>query len=375
MNAGSRSVDEILAQKETKKFAYVLETGLNKAVVINMMFGQSEVISNSDRKALAKAEIFQVDLVYTNFPKGYDMDDLNRKRIQVLQRIRKDAVSDVNIKWRLIRQMRCNNEAEAKTLFHGVVVHYRDAQSAETSEIDYTVINTLLPVGVDSTGKDQPMSYYCKLRKKLPDSTVLKVLDRNKWKNMHVVSDLTGSMSPYAAQLILWFKLNELDNRVDHVTFFNDGNMTPDHEKRIGDIGGIYHEASGDFDKVRALALKTITSGYGGDGPENDIEAILETIEKMPECKEIILVADNWAPIKDHALIDKIEKPVRVILCGTAYGINPEYIALARRTGGSIHTMKQDIEDLKELSDGKLIKIEGALFKIQGDQIIPLKSI
>jgi hypothetical protein len=198
---------------------------------------------------------------------------------------------------------------------------------------------------------------------------VLKVLDRNAWKNMVVVSDLTGSMSPYVIQLILWFKLNELDKRVSAVTFFNDGDMTPDAKKVIGKTGGIYYSPTGSFEDTRNLAIKTIQNGYGGDGPENDFEAILAAIEKNPEAKEIILVADNLAPVKDFVLMSNIKIPVRVILCGTNYGVNLQYLKLARATGGSVHTMEKDLTDLAKLGEGKTFQLGKQFFKIVGGEI------
>lgn len=371
-----RTVDDILAQREVKKFNYTLTTNLYDAVVINMQFGQSEVISNSDRAVLKKADVFQVDLVFSNFPKNFDMTELNKKRIKVVQNLRRDAVSNSSIKWNLIRQMRCKNEAEAKVMFHGIVIHYRKEQSSDVSVIDYGYIQKVLPsyVNGDSTKKVKPLTIAeaKKIRKKLADSTVLKVLDRNKWKNMVVVSDLTGSMSPFVVQLILWFKLNELDKRVSHVTFFNDGNFTPDPRKIIGSTGGIYHSKGGDYADTRDLALKTIKNGYGGDGPENDLEAILEAIERNPEAKEIVLIADNFAPIKDMRLLLKISKPVHVVLCGSAAGVNIQYLQLARSTGGSVHTIEKDLRDLSEMGEGKTFEISGKFFKIVDGQITRL---
>ena len=67
------------------------------------------------------------------------------------------------------------------------------------------------------------------------------VLDRKKeWKNKIVVTDVTGSMSPYTTQLLLWYKLHETEKDVNQFVFFNDGNMTPDDKKVIGATGGIY---------------------------------------------------------------------------------------------------------------------------------------
>jgi hypothetical protein len=373
-----RTVDDILEQREIKKFNYTLTTSLYDAVVINMQFGESEVISNSDRQALKKADIFQVDLVFSDFPKDFDMTELNRRRIKVVQSLRKDAVTDPTVKWRLIRQMRCKNEAEAKVMFHGIVIHYRKEQSSEVSKVDYSYIERVLPTPFpgDSTRKEvKPLTRKeaKKIRKTLPDSTILRVLDRNKWDDMVVVSDMTGSMSPFIVQLVLWFKLNELDDRVAHVTFFNDGDRTPDDKKEVGRIGGIYHSESGEYDKTRDLALETISNGYGGDGPENDVEAILEAIERNPDAKEIVLIADNFAPIKDMSLIDKIDKPVRIVLCGSVAGVNIQYLELARKTKGSVHSMEKDLMDLAEMGEGKAFSLNGTFFKIVDGQITIMK--
>ena len=374
-----RTIDDILEQREIKKFNYTLTTSLYDAVVINMQFGESEVISNSDRQLLKKADIFQIDLIFSDFPKDFGMTELNRRRIKVVQSLRKDAVTDPSVKWRLIRQMRCKNEAEAKVMFHGIVIHYRKEQSSEVSKVDYSYIERVLPRPFpgDSTRKEvKPLTRKeaNKIRKALPDSTILSVLDRNEWDNMVVVSDMTGSMSPFVVQLILWFKLNELDDRVEHVTFFNDGDRIPDDKKEVGRTGGIYHLESGEYNKTRDLALETISNGYGGDGPENDLEAIIEAIERNPDAKEILLIADNFAPIKDMSLIDKIDKPVRIIHCGSVAGVNIQYLELARKTEGSIHSMEKDLLNLTELGEGKTFSLNGAFFKIADGQITIMRT-
>ena len=362
-------MEDILNQKETKKFSYILNTGVNKAIVINMQFGGAEVISNSDRAALKKAEVFQVDIVYSDFPKGIDMEHLNRKRLLVIQRLRSDLIGNPKVKWKLIRQVRCKNEAEAKTLFHGIVVHYRPEQSKETILMDTRTIETLLPPSDVKVSKKE-------LRAGLRDTTIFSVFRRNKdWKEMVVVSDLTGSMSPYVAQLVLWFRLNELNKRVKHVTFFNDGDMKSTKEKVIGRTGGIYHGEVMNYDSIRSLALTTIGNGGGGDMPENDVEALLAAIKENPKSKSIVLIADNLAPVKDLSLVEKLDRPVHVILCGTQFGVNVEYLELARKTGGSVHTMKKDLKNLTKMSEGKKFMLEGSIFQIKNGKVIQLSRI
>ena len=185
---------------------------------------------------------------------------------------------------------------------------------------------------------------------------------------MVVVTDLTGSMSPYASQVILWLKLSSINNKVSSVTFFNDGDMK--HLKPIGSTGGIYMKRTTDYDEIRELALITVRAGNGGDGPENDCEALIATQKFNPNAKEMILIADNMAPIKDKVLIGQILKPVRVVLCGTTYGINIEYLNLARDTGGSVHTMEKDLTHLMEMEEGKTFSLNNIVFKIVNNRII-----
>ena len=361
-----RTSVEIAHQSEVKKYQYRLTTGLMEAIVINMQYGESEVLSTSDRNALKTAEVVQIDVVFSDYPKRGDLTNLNLNRIRVVERLRKELVTDPNIEWRLIRQMACNNEAEAKTLFHGIVIHYRSAQSKEITARDMSFIENYLP-------KEEDITSTKALKAKIPDSTIFKVFDRNKsWNQMHVVADLTGSMSPYTAQLIIWFKLNMKDNRLKQVTFFNDGDATPHADKKIGATGGIYMQDVTTYDEIRALAIKTISGGSGGDGPENDIEALIAAAKKNPQAKEMILIADNLAPVKDLVLLGELKIPVRVVLCGTSYGINTQYLTIARTTGGSVHTMEEDLHDLFKLNNGKTFMFQKKLYKIADNHIVEI---
>ena len=90
---------------------------------------------------------------------------------------------------------------------------------------------------------------------------------------------------------------------------------------------------------------KVKAKGNGGDPEENDVEAILKGIQKYPDFKNLILIADNNSCMRDYCLVKDIKVPVKVVLCGTYSGINPQYINLAYKTKGSIHTIEDDISD------------------------------
>ena len=214
-----------------------------------------------------------------------------------------------------------------------------------------------------------PTNYY------VSDSTIFKVLNRNpNWNKMLVVCDFTGSMSPYTAQLLVWHKLNIETNkqRIEYFTFFNDGDHKPDRQKRIGKTGGIYQSQAKNFKDIKDLAEKTMRAGYGGDTPENNIEALLEAIKKCENCEDIIMIADNFATPRDLSLLQNVDKPVRVILCGTYGGINTAYLDIVRQTKGSLHTIEDDILNLMDLNEGEEITIGNRLYQIKRGKFVPV---
>lgn len=360
----SRTPSEIVSQIEIQRPRYILKTTSLKAAVFGMPYGESYVISEKDRQFLKSADVRQIDLVFTDYPKGQDLKKLNLNRIKEVESWHKALVSNPEISWKIIRQTDCKNEAEAKTMFHGIVVHYKGPQTEEDHLYEMSTISRYLP-------KESDIKDPVKWRKSLPDSTIFKVFERNKhWKNIAVVADLTGSMSPYTAQLVLWFKLKINDQRIHDLIFFNDGDSTPNDLKIIGKTGGIYHGEGKNYQQVRELAMKTIQAGCGGDTPENDCEALLYAFEVAPKASEYILIADNFAPIKDIVLLEKINKPVRVVLCGNGFGINVQYLNLAKKTGGSVHTMESDLVDLIKKNEGEKFTFMNQKFKIEKGEIV-----
>lgn len=139
------------------------------------------------------------------------------------------------------------------------------------------------------------------------DSVVMKVLERNqRWKKLLVAEDVTGSMMPYVADLLLWNALKGNVKQTEHFVFFNDGDQKKDVEKEIGKTGGIYHTGSKNIDVLEETMISAIAGGEGGDTPENDIEAIIEGLQKCPECEEVVLISDNNATPRDLELLDKV---------------------------------------------------------------------
>lgn len=190
-----------------------------------------------------------------------------------------------------------------------------------------------------------------------------------------VVTDVTGSMSPYMEQVLLWHALNFTDGKTTRYVFFNDGDARPDGP--VGKSGGLYH-CSGtikDFKNVIGSIVRAASAGYGGDAPENDIEAILGAHAKngAKGTEPIILIADNFSPVRDLSLLDKVKVPVHVIVCGLGRAglscsgyVHEHYLEIARRTGGSIHTIEQDLFDLSKRREGETLRINGVDYILQG---------
>ncbi len=205
------------------------------------------------------------------------------------------------------------------------------------------------------------------------DSLVMKVMERNKdWKKMLVVEDVTGSMMPYIADLLLWNALKGNLQNTSHFVFFNDGDSKTTYDKVIGSTGGIYHAKPKNIEVLEETMISAIAAGDGDDTPENDIEAILAGIKACPECEEVILISDNNATPRDIELVPQITKPVRVILCGVKYYPNPAHLYIAWKTKGSLHTIKEDITKLKEMKEGETITIMGRSYKILNGKFVTL---
>jgi hypothetical protein len=188
---------------------------------------------------------------------------------------------------------------------------------------------------------------------------VIKVLDRNKhWKNCLVVTDVTGSMSPYLGQFLYWHKLNlNAKNSNQKFIFFNDGDNVPDKLKQTGKVGGIYSLKTDQYDQLKETLYEAQRNGSGGDGPENNIEAAIKGIREFPECEGIIMIADNWATPRDLELIKQIKVPIHIILCGTRCGVNPAYLNLIYKNGGSIHTIESDLTRLTKMKENQELVI------------------
>ncbi len=323
----------------------------SKRIFLDMSYSGYKIFNPKTAEKIKGKYIEKVQLIYTDYPKDSDMSILNKQRLLSLYMTAPFLFDDKDIKFELIKQ----TGADSKTVFnfyHGVSVIYRNAPRWEYADSKKTYFENVI------AGKEI-----------LSDSTILKIFSRNsEWDNMLIVSDFTGSMSPYIAELLLWYHLNIDKKKNQRFVFFNDGNTTPDEKKIIGKTGGIYFTEHANIDSVLITAVRTIDAGSGGDAQENDVEALIFGTKKFPKQETVVLIADNSSDMRDIELIEQLKKPVKVVLCGARSHVNIQYLNLAYSTGGSLHTIEEDIMSLVDMKEGQTIKIGDTEFIIKNGE-------
>lgn len=416
------TVDYLLGLKPKPVQKYELPKTSSSSVVLPFGFASdtSSTLKLIDSLLNTSRPIVQIDFVYTRFKLVEDFDQraLNKKRIEKLRSSVPLIFDNNTIEWKFVEQVNNYDLEHNKTLFHGFVFHFledsfyegNDGKLSTEEEIDlikayleeiYIEREERIP-GSITPG---PRVFYPMLKKKrekgivyerkflfwrkselLPDDTTWttrripgyyrpfiddSVVTKNfrkycdHWDSVVVIQDVTGSMYPYIAQTLAWKKLYLDSTNLKDFVFFNDGDSRPDGP--LGKSGGAYHIHSNDYSEIDQLIYKTMRKGYGGMAPENNVEATTFAASKKSDATEFILIADNNAPVRDLKNVAKIDKPTHIILCGVRSGrIHHSYIKLAMETGGSLHTIEEDILSVDELVPGDTFKIAGQIFKYIG---------
>ncbi len=276
--------------------------------------------------------------------------DSIRSVMRTLEGVRLDSIRALTWKADSIRLAEANAQ-KAQELSH-ILEKYPDEKH-----------NDLIRVGIEFVNPKQ--------------SVINEVFDRNtNWKRKLIIVDVTGSMHPYTQQLGVWYVLNQELSQKDYFVWFQDGDHKATSDKIIGSTGGIYDCNTCDLDAFIRTRDDAMSRGGGGDGPENDIEALLHGLSTQSDSvDEVILIADNYSSCRDLSLISKLNRPIRIIACGSdELPIHPDYIQLAYKTGGSIHTLKEDITGLTAILDGQTIKIGDQHYKLMHGRFLHVSS-
>ncbi|AMS25760.1 hypothetical protein AEM51_00780 [Bacteroidetes bacterium UKL13-3] len=203
------------------------------------------------------------------------------------------------------------------------------------------------------------------------------IFSRNKWGRKLMVVDVTGSMDPYVSELLLWLKLNFEKEKGIQFVFFNDGDGKSDELKKPGKTGGVYYVKPKTYNELLDVASAVAAKGSGGDAPENNIEALMKAMQLASEYDEIVMVADSYAAINDMELIQHLIKPVRIVLCGIEdhLFVEPDYLVLAWKSKGSIHSIEKDIDSIAKMMDGKIITLFGKDYRLLNGRFIPVNHL
>ncbi len=206
-------------------------------------------------------------------------------------------------------------------------------------------------------------------------------LDRNieKWKNVVIVCDITSSMFPYTTQLFDWMTENTENTSIKGIVFFTDCDSLGRQTR--GRLPGKMFSARKKDELVLwdTMFAAINNSENNKDKPENNIEALLYAQKNFPDADEIVMIADNSSQIKDMKLSSKVKKKVHIILCGETYEKNlafqSDYVQLAKKTKGSIHTLEDDIENVSNLKDMSVVRVGNIYFRFQKGKFYTTKFL
>lgn len=401
-NFFAQSIEQMAGIKPTFVEEYDINNLLPHQLYIKTPFAKPIILNPEQEKQLKEKVVLKIELVYTKYRTSptFNQKQLNQNRLKELKKVAPQLFENPLWEYELISQTNGNSRGECNNMFHGFVITFRPNSNKNTlkQEGDYltNLVSTMLKndsIKNDSTPKrfhvkthydmsigyvhdtiyyvdtfppPQPPDFFYN-HSLYKDSTVLNVFERNKnWNNFIVVTDVTGSMSPYSAQVFVWLKAQTENKKASYFVFFNDGDEKDSHKKKPLDTKGIYVTENVSVDDVTKTAIKCMERGSGGgENMENDIEAIIEGIKYSPKADAVILIADNMEAMRDYKYIDKVKKPVIVILCGTKGRINVQYLDLARSTKGSVHTVHSDITNLQNIKNGENFFIDDKEYTFQ----------
>ena len=106
------------------------------------------------------------------------------------------------------------------------------------------------------------------------------------------------------------------------------------------------------------------------------MEALIKGVKTAGPYKELIMVVDNNAPVKDLSLLKSFNKPVHIILCGSYNGeVLLDYFLIAWKTKGSIHTIEEDIYSIASMSEGESVVVGGITYRIMGGEFVRVTKL
>jgi hypothetical protein len=207
------------------------------------------------------------------------------------------------------------------------------------------------------------------------DSVILAVLNRNRWENKLIICDVTGSMTDFVPQLALWYQLKMHSEPNLQFVFFNDGENKVDSIRKVGNAGGIYYSKAKEIPDLFKFMFNVCSRGSGGELAESNMEALIKGTQMAKPFKELVMIADNRSPVWDIELLSQFKTPVHIIVCGVTDWIDEDYLNIALKTGGSIHTIEQDITAIARMIEGQEITINKITYRVMGGSFVRIIKI
>lgn len=357
---------------------------------IAMPYAKDVVLNPKQLKKLNETVVVKLELIYTKHRTSlsFNQEKLNVNRLITLKKFIPTIFNNPIWDFELISQTKATNAEAGKTLFHGFVITFRPNSNKTSIEKEVSFLKQLTADSTQANNSDSikkdfeiksrwddrigfvhdtvwvlnkdvnpPDIFF--LNDKFKDSTVFEAFSRiSNFANSIIVTDVTGSMSPYISQVLVWLKQQTENNEVTHFVFFNDGDNKKSNQKKAGKTGGVYWIENSSINQVINKAAYAMQKGSGGgEGLENDVEALLLAKSLNKNVSQLILVADNFESMRDYSFIEKIKIPVSVVVCGGSNRINIQYLDLAKKTEGKVYSKHTDVKDLKSVKNNDKIII------------------
>jgi hypothetical protein len=198
----------------------------------------------------------------------------------------------------------------------------------------------------------------------LPDTGLLHSLKSLPCKNALVIADVPASMSLYTIQLLHWLQQMDSLHCISTFACFSDGNDIVTEKKVVSKSGAVYTAKYVNMAAAAGLMELAMQKGSGGDTPENVCEAIIKALEACNNSEEVFLIADNYTPVRDIVFVNKIKKPIPILVCGGQIGVHSDNVTIAATTGGSLYFPNLVVKDFSALKNGGVLQIRSLPYKL-----------
>lgn len=314
---------------------------------------------NEIRKQIAKIPLIIKNNTNEDSEEGTDKNIELTKKSEISEKLRKEE-----------NQLKANefNQEASSQIFKNEISTLKSRGIVSTPNPEIGLVEREVRIlSASAVSMSERISKVRELGKTF-EMTSYNVLDRNieNWKDVVIVCDITSSMFPYTTQVFDWLSKNKENKSIKGIVFFTDCDSLGKQARKLP--AKMFSVKNRDENTLWETMFAAIENSENNeDSPENNIEALLYAQSHFPDAQEIVLIADNSSTIKDMNLLSKLKKPVHVIACSETYIKNlpfqPDFVKLAKKTNGTIHTNEDDISDLSKIEEGIIVRVGKIFFR------------